>query len=200
MANIQERRLFVRDIQGRDPYRIELTDESGLTGLTGSRFVYPISIHPHLSACYNRTEVTARMSSRSAPAGSAWFVTGIVLLSAALLVGGLAMGIGMADHMGGGMMGEAGNAPQTPFVAQGDATVDMRGFQYFPRDLTIHAGATVTWKNSDNVPHNATEKDKAWETTIINKGGEDSLTFNTAGVFEYYCTIHPSMKAKLTVR
>ncbi len=140
------------------------------------------------------------MSSRSAAAASAWFVTGIVLLSAALLVGGLTMGIGMAGHMGGGMMGRAGNAAQTPFVAQGDVTVDMRGFQYFPRDLTINAGGTVTWKNSDNVPHNATEKDKAWETSIIGKGEEDSLTFDTLGVFQYYCTIHPSMKGKLTVR
>jgi plastocyanin len=140
------------------------------------------------------------MSSRSTAAGSAWLVTGIVLLSAALLVGGLTMGIGMAGHMGGGMMGRAGNAPQTPFVAQGDVTVDMRGFEYFPRDLTIDTGASVTWKNSDNVPHTATENDKAWDTGVIGKNDESSLTFDTPGDYEYYCTIHPSMKARLTVR
>lgn len=140
------------------------------------------------------------MSSRSAAPGSAWIVASVVLLSSALLVGGLTMGIGMAGHMGGGMMGRAGNAKQTPFVAQGDVTVDMRGFEYFPRDLTINAGSTVTWKNLDNVPHNATENDKAWETSIINKGGEGSLAFDTRGEFHYYCTIHPGMKGKLTVR
>jgi len=140
------------------------------------------------------------MSSRSTAAGSAWLATGIVLLSAAFLVGGLTMGIGMAGHMGGGMMGRAGNAPQTPFVASGDVTVDMRGFEYFPRDLTIDAGATVTWENSDNVPHTATENDKAWDTGVIGKDNESSLTFDTPGEYEYYCTIHPSMKASLTVR
>ena len=139
-------------------------------------------------------------SSRSAAPGSAGLVTGIVLLSAALLVGGLTMGIGMAGHMGGGMMGRAGNAPQTPFVAQGDVTVDMRGFEYFPRDLTINAGGAVTWKNSDNVPHTATENDKAWDTGVIGKDDESSLTFDAPGQYEYYCTIHPSMKARLTVR
>ena len=139
-------------------------------------------------------------SSRSAAPGSAGLVTGIVLLSAALLVGGLTMGIGMAGHMGGGMMGRAGNAPQTPFVAQGDVTVDMRGFEYFPRDLTINAGDAVTWKNSDNVPHTATENDKAWDTGVIGKDDESSLTFDAPGQYEYYCTIHPSMKARLTVR
>ena len=139
-------------------------------------------------------------SSRSAAPGSAGLVTGIVLLSAALLVGGLTMGIGMAGHMGGGMMGRAGNAPQTPFVAQGNVTVDMRGFEYFPRDLTINAGDAVTWKNSDNVPHTATENDKAWDTGVIGKDDESSLTFDAPGQYEYYCTIHPSMKARLTVR
>lgn len=140
------------------------------------------------------------MSSRSAAPGSVWLITGIVLLAAALLVGGLAMGIGMAGHMGGGMMGRAGSTQQTPLVAEGNVTVDMRGFEYFPRDLTIDAGSTVTWTNSDNVPHTATENDKAWDTGIIGKDDEASLTFDTPGTFEYYCTIHPSMKAKLTVR
>ena len=140
------------------------------------------------------------MSSRSVAPGSAWLITGIVMLSGALLVGGLAMGIGMAGHMGGGMMGRAGNAPQTPFVAEGDVTVDMRGFEYFPRDLTVNAGSTVTWTNSDNVPHTATEKDKAWDTGVVGKNGESSLTFDTPGEYEYYCTIHPSMKADLKVR
>lgn len=140
------------------------------------------------------------MSSRSAAPGSVWLVTGIILLSAALLVGGLTMGIGMAGHMGGGMMGRAGNAPQTPFVAQGDVTVDMRGFEYFPRDLTIDTGASVTWKNSDNVPHNATDVDKAWETETVREDESATLTFSEPGEYEYYCTIHPSMKAKLTVR
>ncbi len=140
------------------------------------------------------------MSSRSTAAGSAWLVTGIVLLSAALLVGGLTMGIGMAGHMGGGMMGRAGNAPQTPFVAQGDVTVDMRGFEYFPRDLTVDIGASVTWTNYDNVPHNATDVDKAWETETVREDESATLTFPEPGEYEYYCTIHPSMKAKLTVR
>ena len=140
------------------------------------------------------------MSSRSAAPGSVWLITGIVLLAAALLVGGLTMGIGMAGHMGGGMMGRAGSTKQTPLVAEGNVTVDMRGFEYFPRDLTIDAGSTVTWTNSDNVPHTATENDKAWDTGVIGKDGEGSLTFDTPGAFEYYCTVHPSMKAKLTVR
>lgn len=110
------------------------------------------------------------------------------------------MGILMASHMGGGMMGRAGSSAQTPFVGQGDVTVDMRGFEYFPRDLTIKSGAAVTWVNYDNVPHNATENEKAWETETLRENESGTLTFSEPGEYEYYCTIHPSMKAKLTVR
>jgi len=140
------------------------------------------------------------MSTHSAPAGSAWLVTGIVLIAVALLVGGVLMGIAMAGHMGGGMMGRAGNSPQTPFVASGDVTVEIRGFEYFPRELTITAGASVTWTNYDNVPHNATHVGKAWETENLHQNESGALTFTQPGVYEYYCTIHPNMKAKITVR
>ena len=58
----------------------------------------------------------------------------------------------------------------------------------------------MTWTNSDNVPHTSTENDKAWDTGVIGKDNDASLTFDTPGAFEYYCTVHPSMKAKLTVR
>jgi plastocyanin len=140
------------------------------------------------------------MSSASTSNTSSAFVFAIISLAAFVLVGGFVMGILMAGQMGGGMMGRAGNAPQTPFVAAGDTTVDMSGFEYFPRDLTISAGSTVTWKNSDNVPHTATENDENWDTGVIGKDAESSLTFDAPGDYEYYCTIHPSMKANLTVR
>jgi plastocyanin len=129
-----------------------------------------------------------------------WFVVGVVSLAAFVLIGGFVMGIMMAGQMGGGMMGRAGDAPQTPFVTEGDVTVDIRGFDYFPRDLTIRAGSTVTWFNDDNVPHTATEDDKAWDSGVIGKDGVASITFDNPGEYSYYCTIHPSMKAKLTAR
>ena len=140
------------------------------------------------------------MSSPSATNPITLFVAVVVGVAALVLVGGFVMGIMMAGHLGGGMMGRAGNSAQTPFVAEGDVTVEMRGFEYFPRDLTIKAGASVTWTNYDNVPHNATDDDKSWETETLHGDDSGSLTFPDAGEYTYYCTIHPSMKAKLAVR
>ena len=140
------------------------------------------------------------MSSSSVTRPLTWFVAAVVGLAAFVLIGGLVMGIMMAGHIGGGMMGRAGSSAQTPFVAPGDVTVDIRGFEYFPRDLTIKAGASVTWTNLDNVPHNATDDDKSWETETLHEDDSDTLMFPNPGEYTYYCTIHPSMKAKLTVR
>jgi plastocyanin len=58
----------------------------------------------------------------------------------------------------------------------------------------------VTWVNRDGVPHDATSDDGRWTTGMLNPGQGRSLVFDDLGEFEYFCTIHPDMKAKLVVR
>ena len=132
----------------------------------------------------------------------------IVFAAGALLVGGLVMGVAMGGGFGGwnmgdhmaGMMDRAGNSPQTPVVeSQPEVSVEIRYYEYFPRDLTVDAGTQVTWTNRDSVPHTATAKG-SWDTGILNEDDSATLTFDTPGQFEYLCTLHPSMKATLTVR
>ncbi len=133
----------------------------------------------------------------------------IVFAACALLVGGLVMGVAMAGGFGGwnmqdhmaGMMGRAGNSPQTPVAnSQAEVSVEIRDFEYFPRDLTVDAGAKVTWINRDSAPHTATQRRGDWDTGVLNEGESKTLTFDKVGAYEYICAIHPSMQAKLTVR
>ena len=132
----------------------------------------------------------------------------IVFAACALLVVGLVMGVAMGSGFGGwnmgdhmaGMMDRAGNSPQTPVVeSQPEVSVEIRDFEYFPRDLTVDAGTKVTWTNRDSAPHTATAKG-SWDTGILNEDESATLTFDTPAQYEYFCTIHPSMKATLTVR
>jgi plastocyanin len=136
----------------------------------------------------------------------------VVFAACALLVGGLAMGIAMAGGLGGwnmgdqmngmmnGMMDRAGNSPQTPVAnSQPEVSVEIRDFEYFPRDLTVDAGAKVTWTNRDSAPHTATAKG-SWDTGVLNQDESATLAFDSPGQYEYFCTIHPSMKATLSVR
>jgi plastocyanin len=78
-------------------------------------------------------------------------------------------------------------------------TIEIRDFDYFPRELTVESGTTITWVNRDTVPHDAADEGGAWGTAMLKQDESDTLTYDTPGVYQYLCTIHPDMKATLTV-
>ena len=84
-------------------------------------------------------------------------------------------------------------------VQAADSTVDMRGNAFGPSELTIQAGDSVTWTNKDAAIHDAAALDGSWTTPKLNINEEATLAFDTAGTFEYRCTIHPQMRGTLTV-
>ena len=97
-------------------------------------------------------------------------------------------------------MGSASNVSQDPVVTQSDQiTVEIKDYDFVPRDLTVPVGATVTWVNRDNVPHDATHEGGEWATAILAQGERASLVFEEPGAFEYKCSIHPDMTAQLVI-
>jgi plastocyanin len=80
-----------------------------------------------------------------------------------------------------------------------DVGVDVIDRDYEPRDLTVPRGAKVTWKFKGDLPHDVVEDQGAFESPILEKGDEWSLTFENAGTFSYYCTLHHSMQGTVTV-
>jgi plastocyanin len=79
-----------------------------------------------------------------------------------------------------------------------DTSVAIQGFKFVPADLTVPKGTTVVWTNNDSATHNATSGSD-WATKNLTKGQNGSVTLDKAGTFNYICTIHPSMKGKITV-
>ena len=112
------------------------------------------------------------------------------------MMGGGSMGQMMAGMMGGGQ--NTSNAP----LRQGTSaeTVAIQNLAFSPGNLQVPVGATVTWANRDSVPHNTTSTDGSWKTQTLSQGDSGSVTFDRAGEYDYYCTIHPSMKAHLSVK
>jgi len=133
----------------------------------------------------------------------------IVFAACALLVGGLVMGVAMAGGFGGwnmgdhmaGMMGRAGNSGQTPVTVDApELQVEIRGYEFFPSDVSIRVGTKVTWINRDSAAHTATQRQGDWDTGVLKEGQSATLTFDKPGVYDYICAVHPSMQAQLTVR
>lgn len=75
--------------------------------------------------------------------------------------------------------------------------IDIMDFAFNPDTITVAKGTTVTWTNKDSAPH--TVKGTAFTSETLNQGQSYSYTFNEAGTFDYQCSIHPSMRAKVIV-
>ena len=79
----------------------------------------------------------------------------------------------------------------------GTVTIDMKDIQFNPTSQTVKVGQTVKWVNQDDVPHNV--KGGPLNSKTFSKGGSYTFTPKKAETISYVCTIHPNMKATLTV-
>ena len=84
--------------------------------------------------------------------------------------------------------------PPTP-VAN---AVSIKNFAFSPASITVKAGTTVTWTNSDTAPHTVTDLNQAFDSGNIASGKTYKFKFATAGTYTYHCLIH-SMMANATV-
>lgn len=104
-------------------------------------------------------------------------------LGAAFLAAAVAVSLAAASH-----------------AAPTDALVSIKNFDFHPMDLTMPAGATVTWKNLDGEPHTVTSLDGTFRSGALDEGDSFSFRFSKPGVYRYLCTIHPRMVASVMVR
>ena len=84
--------------------------------------------------------------------------------------------------------------------AQTMHTVTIKNMSFSPANLTISAGDTVTWVNEDRPRHSAwDDSGNAFDTGLLGNGDSASVTFNTAGSFNYRCRPHAGMRGTITV-
>jgi plastocyanin len=79
----------------------------------------------------------------------------------------------------------------------GGGTVRMAGLAFAPGTLTVARGATVVFDNADTAPHTVTARSGGVDSGVIDPGRQFSLTVSDG--FDYFCSIHPSMTAKIAV-
>ncbi len=88
--------------------------------------------------------------------------------------------------------------PPAPSGGSGDdrrvrrqtASVDAVDDSFNPGQITVDAGAAVTWSNSGQNPHTVTADDGSFASGTLNTGDTFSETFTTSGSFSYYCEFH----------
>ena len=78
--------------------------------------------------------------------------------------------------------------------------VRIDNFTFGPPNLTVAAGTTVTWTNSDDVPHTVVSDDKLFKSKALDTDDKFSYTFAKPGTYTYFCSVHPKMTAKIVVQ
>ncbi len=90
-------------------------------------------------------------------------------------------------------------APSTHFV------MDQKGLAFVPHVMAVPVGATVDFRNDDNVAHNvfwpsiSGDKKLSHNLGTWPQGQIRSFTFTHAGVVPLLCNVHPEMSGFLIV-
>jgi len=81
-------------------------------------------------------------------------------------------------------------------------TVDVKidNFTFGPQELSVPVGTTVTWTNRDDIPHTVVSTDKVFKSKVLDTDETFSFTFDKAGTYPYFCSIHPKMTGKVVVQ
>ena len=85
-------------------------------------------------------------------------------------------------------------------AAVGVAAVDIKEFAYTPPTLAVPAGTTVRWINHDEEPHTITSVSGAFGSAGLSHDDMFAQTFTHPGTYEYFCALHPHMKAVVIVK
>ena len=111
-------------------------------------------------------------------------------------------------RMGPGMMGgptwPQGTGTLSP-VKTNEVTIPLNAWHpaniehFKPLYAEVESGTTVTWTNTDSIVHTVTHVNNSFDSKPIQPNESWSYTFDTAGVYDYYCTLHPYMKGTVKV-
>ncbi|HLE06242.1 MAG TPA: plastocyanin/azurin family copper-binding protein [Candidatus Nanoarchaeia archaeon] len=77
--------------------------------------------------------------------------------------------------------------------------VVIQGFSFVPETLDVSVGDSVVWLNNNSAVHTIVADDGSFSSGVLNNGGFYSFTFTVPGIYEYHCSVHPSMRGVIIV-
>lgn len=87
-------------------------------------------------------------------------------------------------------------------AAQGTVNVSIQNYAFNPSSITVVIGVnnTVKWTNNDAVTHTVTGDDGSWGSGGLSTGATYTHSFDSPGVYNYHCSIHPYMMGTVVVQ
>jgi len=90
---------------------------------------------------------------------------------------------------------------KTPKMTPARFQMVTRGKMVMPHVLAIPVGSTVEFPNDDPISHNlfSLSSNNAFDLGLYRKGAGKSQKFDTPGLVNVYCNVHPNMSAVIQV-
>jgi plastocyanin len=121
-----------------------------------------------------------------------------ILLALCAVVALAAAGCGGGDNSS-----SSSSSTSTPAASSsgGGVAIKMQNIAFDPKDVTVKVGQKITWTNDDSTDHNVTADSGAdFKSKDFGNGATFAFTPDKAGTIAYECTLHPGMKATITVQ
>lgn len=99
-----------------------------------------------------------------------------------------------------------GDVPAAPVpggpTAASSATVEIERSRYLPDEIDVAAGGSIAFVNLDPVDHTVTAADDStlsFDSGAYGEGESFTQRFDEVGTYNFFCEIHPTMRATVTV-
>lgn len=131
-----------------------------------------------------------------------------IVVAAVVIIIVVVAGLYFAGYLGGQ---QGAGTPVSIWENPFNTCSNAQNCGFDPASLPVSVGTKVTWTNNGGQPHTVTTNSTAnppasfdsgsmvGKVSASATGATWSYTFNTAGTYKYYCTIHPWMKAEVVV-
>jgi plastocyanin len=93
----------------------------------------------------------------------------------------------------------SGSAKAPEEIVEISEPAELTAWSFAPASISVSAGTTVVWKNTGRETHSVTSQDQLFDSKLLDPGKGWSYTFDTPGVYRYFCVPHPWMKGTVIV-
>ena len=116
-----------------------------------------------------------------------------------LLLAALLGGVGL---LAGGLTAAQATETQAMEAQAVEARATIDNFSFSPAELVVAVGTRVTWTNRDDIPHTLTDAatPRAMKSPPLDTGEDFAFTFDKAGTYAYFCSLHPHMQGTVVVQ
>ena len=92
-----------------------------------------------------------------------------------------------------------GEAP-ADIVVSGFFQAEIEDYKFAPDNLIVEVDTEISFHNHDSVVHDVTALDNSWTTDDLSEDqNSGAISFDTPGTYNYFCSIHPSMRGTINV-